>query len=141
MTDYIELLKANRFMVLATVTPDSTPWNVPVTYVFLNNVLYWRSAKEAIHSRNIENYPKVSISLFDAQPRAGQKDIQAAYIQSVARRIEGEEKLAILREIGDRFSLKDEDAELYAAPVGLLSEEKSTDSRFYIEYANEDRKV
>lgn len=135
------LLEDNHFMTLATVCEDGRPWNVPITFAFLDGALYWRSVDSAVHSQNIARDSRVSISIFDAQPRPNVKGLQAFYLQSRARKLEQTEQEKILQLLGEKFSIKDEGTPVYRVPIGELDEAKSSDSRFYREYTAEGRKA
>ena len=132
MNNSIEkLLARSKYMALATVGKDDKPWNVPITFVYADGHLYWRSQVDTAHSTNIEYKPAVSISIFDIDLVDENQERQALYIQSTASKVSPNRQKELLEEFGDIFSIKDAQAPLYAAAVGILDDTRSTDNRFY----------
>jgi PPOX class probable F420-dependent enzyme len=58
-------LKGRRIAVLVTTAPDGTPVPTPIWYVYRDGVFYFRSAGNAVKTRNIERDPRVSICVQD----------------------------------------------------------------------------
>lgn len=133
------VLDDNSYMTLATVQPDGSPWSVPVKYAVCKGVLYWRSSSASVHSQNIAKDPRVSITIFDATPRAGHKECQAFYLQSTATQLSDSRAAEIVKVVGHRFSKRDESFPIYCAPMGSLDQEKSSDDRFYWIYDERER--
>lgn len=71
------------YATLATATPDGAPWNSPVRFHRdpVGN-LYWFSARDAQHSRNIAANPRVFIVVFDST--IGEGDGVGVYIEATA---------------------------------------------------------
>ncbi len=62
------LIDANLYVVLGTADADGTPWVSPVYFATADYTeLYWTSADDAAHSRNIARRPQVSMVIFDSQ--------------------------------------------------------------------------
>jgi hypothetical protein len=135
MSGIEDVLNANEIMTLATVCEDGSPWATPVKFGVLKNVLYWRSYDESTHSKNIQRDGRVSISVCDAIVRPVAGELQAAYIQTIAEKIDETQWNEILSQIGHRMSSRDEGLPIYAAPLGEVDEANATDSRFYRKYA------
>ncbi|RYX78723.1 pyridoxamine 5'-phosphate oxidase family protein [bacterium] len=132
MNNSIEkLLARSKYMTLATVSKDGKPWNVPITFVYADGLLYWRSHVESTHSVNIEFNAAVSISIFDVNPVDDVQERQALYVQSNASKVSSDRQKELLEKFGDIFSIKDVQAPLYVAEVGILDMTRSTDNRFY----------
>ncbi len=127
-----KLLARSKYMALATVSQDGRPWNVPLTFVYADGYLYWRSQVDTAHSTNIELNPAVSISIFDVDLVDDNQERQALYVQSTASKVSPNRQKELLEEFGGMFSIRDAQAPLYAAAVGILDGTRSTDSRFYM---------
>ena len=81
------LLDAARYMVLGTAGEDGKPWVSPVWFAHSGyRELYWVSAPEARHSRNLAGRPEVSIAIFDSGVLPG--DAAAVYMEAAAGRAE-----------------------------------------------------
>lgn len=66
ISDAKDIIKKIHYITLATVTPDGIPWSTPVFSAFDTQYnFYWRSAKNAVHSLNINANGKVFISICD----------------------------------------------------------------------------
>ncbi|MGN9809488.1 pyridoxamine 5'-phosphate oxidase family protein [Micromonospora sp. BQ11] len=67
------LLSEARYLTLATVSEDGSPWAAVVQYAWLTDPLrfVFGSATESRHSRNIARVPRVSGSLFHVSATGG----------------------------------------------------------------------
>ena len=82
-----ELVDAARYMVLGTAGADGTPWVSPVWFAHAGyRELYWVSAPEARHSRNLAERPEVSVAIFDSHVIPG--DASAVYMEAAAAQAE-----------------------------------------------------
>jgi predicted pyridoxine 5'-phosphate oxidase superfamily flavin-nucleotide-binding protein len=78
-----ELIKASRYMVLATADADGVPWVSPVWFATEDEqVFYWISDPNARHSRNIAARPEIAIVIFDSTVTPG--DAKAVYMEARA---------------------------------------------------------
>jgi nitroimidazol reductase NimA-like FMN-containing flavoprotein (pyridoxamine 5'-phosphate oxidase superfamily) len=78
------VLDSNSFMTLATADADGVPWASPVWFAQENyRELYWVSAPDSRHSRNLAVRPELSIVVFDSTQTPG--DVQAVYMSATAR--------------------------------------------------------
>ena len=78
-----ELIKASRYMVLATADADGVPWASPVWFATEDGrVLYWISDPDARHSRNIAARPEIAIVIFDSRVTPG--EATAVYMKARA---------------------------------------------------------
>lgn len=80
------VLDANSYAVLATATADGTPWASPVWFAHAAyRELFWVSAPDSRHSRNIVARPRIAMVVFDstAAPNTG----QAVYMSATAGRV------------------------------------------------------
>lgn len=80
------ILDGNSFMTLATADADGVPWATPVWFATEDyRSLYWVSAPDTRHSRNIAVRPEVSIAVYDSTQRPG--DVNAVYLSGTAERV------------------------------------------------------
>ena len=85
-----QVLRANRFLTVATSGKDNTPWAAPLMYAIdKHDRFYWVSASDAIHSRHIAENPNVAIVIFDSNPAYG--SAQGLYCSAVAQELAGDD--------------------------------------------------
>jgi PPOX class probable F420-dependent enzyme len=60
-----EFLAGRRIAVLITIAPDGAPVPTPIWYVYRDDAFYFRSAVDAIKTRNIQRDARVSICVQD----------------------------------------------------------------------------
>lgn len=58
--EVIELLKANEYGILSTISENGYPYGVPVNFIFLNDSIYFHCATIGHKLDNLQNNPKVS---------------------------------------------------------------------------------
>ena len=62
-----ELLDANRYLTLGTVSPGGQPWVSPVYFAWADGWQFlWVSVVDARHSLNLAARPAVSLAVFDS---------------------------------------------------------------------------
>jgi len=66
--DKDKLLAGRHVAVLVTIGPDGEPVPSPIWYLFRDGVFYFRTASNAIKTRNIRRDPRVSICVQDERP-------------------------------------------------------------------------
>jgi nitroimidazol reductase NimA-like FMN-containing flavoprotein (pyridoxamine 5'-phosphate oxidase superfamily) len=82
-----DILDTNSFMTLATADADGLPWASPVWFAQENyRELYWVSAPDSRHSRNLAVRPELSIVVFDSAQTPG--DVQAVYMSATAGQLD-----------------------------------------------------
>jgi hypothetical protein len=82
-----EVLDAIPFVVLATADADGTPWASPVWFAHEDyREIFWVSAPDARHSRNIAARSRIAMVAFDSTvvPNTG----QAVYISATAEQVQ-----------------------------------------------------
>lgn len=80
-------IDAARYMVLGTAGADGSPWVSPVWFAHSGyRELYWVSAPEARHTRNLARRPEVSIAIFDSRVLPG--EASAVYMEAAAAQAE-----------------------------------------------------
>ncbi len=130
------ILENNNFAVLATAsTADVKPWGTPVHFAFDENTIYWISGDLAVHSQNIFDNEKISVTVFDSQQDVSRGTRAAVYIETTARALEGEEARAAHDNVyAARFAtshLPEGGAHIFAAPIGVVNEAKTKDQMMY----------
>lgn len=93
--------------VLACLGDDDYPYAVPLSYVFLDNVIYFHSAKVGHKVDAITNHPKVSFTVIDQDEIVGNEF--TSYFRSViafgkARICEEPEREMALRALMEKYS-------------------------------------
>jgi nitroimidazol reductase NimA-like FMN-containing flavoprotein (pyridoxamine 5'-phosphate oxidase superfamily) len=80
------VLDANSYVVLATASADGTPWGSPVWFAHAAyRELFWVSAPDSRHSRNIVARPRIAMVVFDSTVAPGTG--QAVYMTATAGRV------------------------------------------------------
>ena len=80
------VLDGVRYMVIATVQDDGSPWVTPVYFTpHQYREMYWVSDPEAQHSRNIAARPEVSLVVFDSSVPIG--GAEAVYMRAQAHQM------------------------------------------------------
>jgi pyridoxine/pyridoxamine 5'-phosphate oxidase len=66
-----ELMNVNRYITIGTADADGTPWVSPVYFAAADESpeIFWVSALDSTHSRNIASRPDVSMVIFDSTVR------------------------------------------------------------------------
>jgi hypothetical protein len=86
----LELLRHNRYVVLATSDGDGNPWATPVWFAPDGlDRLYWVSWPGSQHSLLIEQRPAVALTVFDSTVVPGQG--AAFYATATARQVPDDE--------------------------------------------------
>ena len=68
----LEVVEAERYLVLATVSPEGVPWSSPVWFAHDGlAAFYWISRPHRTHSVNITHQPRVGFVVFDSRQPAG----------------------------------------------------------------------
>lgn len=66
-SDTQRIISSIFYMTIATTNSDGTPWISPVYFNYDDHCsLYWVSYKDAIHSRNVTENKKASISIYNS---------------------------------------------------------------------------
>ncbi len=91
-----ELLGVSEYINIATASLDGEPWNTPVTGVhdpLLN--FYWSSWKAAHHSKNIQENPRVFLTLYDSTRKRGDNHRRCLYIQAEAMELDNSDEILL----------------------------------------------
>ena len=74
------LLAQQTYLVLATADGEGRPWATPLFYAAQHeHLVYWVSAPDSRHSRNIAEQPTVAITIFDSRAPIG--GAEALYLE------------------------------------------------------------
>jgi len=96
------IIDANKYMTLATVGTDGSPWATPVFFTPDGyRDLYWVSSPTARHSRNIFERASVAIVVFDSQVPIG--GASAVYMRARAAEVPDGEIEASADRYASRF--------------------------------------
>lgn len=85
-----EILDTNFYVTLGTADGEGKPWVSPVYFATADHVeIFWVSALDAVHSRNLAVRPEITMVVFDSTvpPYHG----RAVYMSGVAAPLEGTE--------------------------------------------------
>jgi uncharacterized protein YhbP (UPF0306 family) len=86
------LIESNEYMTLATADASGKPWVSTVFFTYDKHFnLYWVSAKDAQHSRNVKVRPQVGIVIFGPVPMADGLD--GVYFDAEVAELEAEDEL------------------------------------------------
>lgn len=80
------ILDAVSYTVLATADADGVPWATPVWFAQENyRELYWVSAPDSRHSRNLTARPEIGMVVYDSTVAPGSG--QAVYMSAIAAQV------------------------------------------------------
>lgn len=105
--EIVEILKNNSYGVLSTISQNGYPYAVPVSYVYLNNSIYFHSATEGHKLDNILANNKVSFCVVGGTcilPEKFSTKYESVIIFGTAAEIFEDEKNAALLEIIKKYS-------------------------------------
>jgi general stress protein 26 len=86
------ILKNIKYMTLATVCTDGSPWNSPVAHSPLKDlVFYWGSTEDSIHSQNIRRDERVFVVIYDSTAPEGTGE--GVYMKGMAEELDEVEGL------------------------------------------------
>ncbi|WP_077369368.1 pyridoxamine 5'-phosphate oxidase family protein [Anaerosalibacter sp. Marseille-P3206] len=107
MEDTVAVMDRCTNGVLACIGDEDYPYAVPVSYVYLNDKIYFHSAKTGHKIDAIMNNPKVSFSVVDEDTIVSEE--YTTYFRSViafgkARIVEGDERLEAFKAFVEKYS-------------------------------------
>ena len=95
-----EILDMMYYINVATCDDKMVPWNSIVYWAFDRDLnIFWSSAVDAVHSKNISIHPHVFFTVYDSTTPLGVFRQQGVYIQANARELVDPEEIAYAREI------------------------------------------
>lgn len=99
----VELLTARNFAHLATVLPDGSPHTVPVWVAVEGEHVAFFTQPGSRKARNVAADPRVALSLVDERNPYRSLTLRGR----VARTVEGDEALAIMDRMAQRYTGQD----------------------------------
>jgi hypothetical protein len=104
-----QILKEMKYMTLATVCEDGSPWNTPVAPTPSANLIFrWGSNEESVHSQNIRREKRVFVVIYDSHAPEGAGE--GIYMKGEAEELnEYEETLKMYRFIPEKIWINDEE--------------------------------
>ena len=109
ITSATKILKEMKYMTIATVCADGSPWNTPVAPTPSNDLVFrWGSNEESIHSQNIRKEKRVFVVVYDS--RAPEGTGEGVYMKGVAEELaEYEGTLKMYHFIPEKIWINDEE--------------------------------
>lgn len=107
MDDTIAVMNRGTNGIMACLGDENYPYAVPVSYVYLNNKIYFHSAKTGHKIDAIMKEPKVSFTVIDEDTIVSKE--YTTYFRSViafgnARIVEGDERLEAFKALVEKYS-------------------------------------
>ncbi|WP_368490161.1 pyridoxamine 5'-phosphate oxidase family protein [Clostridium sp. BJN0013] len=105
--EVIETLENSDYGILSTIGQNGYPYGVPVSFVFLNNSIYFHSAVEGHKLDNILNNSKVSFCVVgqtDILPDKFSTKYESVIVFGIASEVFNNEKNTTLLEILNKYS-------------------------------------
>jgi hypothetical protein len=68
----VKILKNIKYMTIATVCADGSPWNTPVAGTYNEELVFrWGSNEHSVHSQNIRSEKRVFVVIYDSTAPEG----------------------------------------------------------------------
>ena len=107
MEDTVAVMDRCTNGVLACLGDDDYPYAVPLSYVYLNDVIYFHSAKAGHKIDAITKNQKVSFSVIDEDTIVSEKyttNFRSVLAFGKARIVEGDERLKAFKALVEKYS-------------------------------------
>jgi general stress protein 26 len=86
----VKILKHIKYMTLATVCADGSPWNTPVAPTFDKDLTFrWGSNEHSVHSENVRNEKRVFVVIYDSTAEEGVGE--GVYMKGIAEELDEKE--------------------------------------------------
>lgn len=105
--DIVEIIKNNNYGVLSTVSEDGYPYGVPLSYIYLNDAIYFHGSTKGHKFDNITSNDKVSFCVVgqtQVLPDEFSTKFESVIIFGRATEIFDDEKNMALLEIVNKYS-------------------------------------
>ncbi|URZ04543.1 pyridoxamine 5'-phosphate oxidase family protein [Clostridium felsineum] len=105
--DIIEILKNNEYGILSTISENGYPYGVPLSYIYMNDSIYFHSALDGHKLDNIKISDKVSFCVVgetSVVPDEFTTNYESVIIFGKAKEIFDDEKTSVLLEILKKYS-------------------------------------
>ena len=105
----VKILKGMKYMTLATVCADGSPWNTPLAPTPSDDLIFrWGSSEDSTHSQNVRNEKRVFVVIYDSTAPEGTGE--GVYMQGVAEELdEYEGTLKMYRFVPQQIWINDEE--------------------------------
>lgn len=103
----LHILSKGEFGILSTVCSNGYAYGTPLSYVLINNAIYFHCATEGEKLDNIRKNPKVSFTVVgDTQliPDKFSTKYESSIVFGIASEIHSDEKITVLKEIINKYS-------------------------------------
>lgn len=103
----IEILKSNAYGVLSTINPNGYPYGVPISYIYINDSIYFHCALEGHKLDNIKDNDKVSFCVVGQTcvlPDKFSTNYESVIIFGRASEVFDDEKYTVLLEVLNKYS-------------------------------------
>jgi nitroimidazol reductase NimA-like FMN-containing flavoprotein (pyridoxamine 5'-phosphate oxidase superfamily) len=107
MTEALNLLQTGEYGVLSTVGEDGLPYGVPLSYVLIDQALYFHSAMEGHKLDNLTTQPNVSFCVVgntQVLPARFTTAFESVIVMAKASEVFGSEKQVALEALIDKYS-------------------------------------
>ncbi len=104
-----KIIKEMKYMTIATVCEDGSPWNTPVAPTPSTDLIFrWGSNENSIHSQNIRREKRVFVVIYDSHAEEGTGE--GVYMKGVAEELdEYEGTLKMYRFTPEKIWINDEE--------------------------------
>lgn len=105
--EVIEILKNNDYGILSTISQNGYPYGLPISYVYINDSIYFHCAVEGHKLDNIKNNDKVSFCVVGKTcvlPDKFSTKYESVIIFGMAVEVFDDEKNIALLEILNKYS-------------------------------------
>ena len=82
----VRILKNIKYMTLATVCADGSPWNSPVAPTYNKELTFrWGSNENSVHSQNVRNEKRAFVVIYDSTAPEGVGE--GVYMKGIAEEL------------------------------------------------------
>lgn len=106
-SEVIEILRNNDYGILSTISENGYPYGVPLSYVYINNSIYFHCAVEGHKLENIMNNNKVSFCVVGQTsilPEQFSTKYESVIVFGRAVEVFDDEKITALLELVNKYS-------------------------------------
>ncbi len=109
ITSAVRILKNSKYMTLATICADGSPWNTPLAPTPSNDLVFrWGSNENSVHSQNVRREKRVFVVIYDSNAPEGTGE--GVYMKGTAEELdEYEGTLKIYRFTPQQIWINDEE--------------------------------
>ncbi len=109
LTSAVEILKGMKYLTIATVCEDGSPWNTPVAPSPMKDLVFtWGPNENSIHSQNIRREKRVFVVIYDSHAEEGAGE--GVYMKGIAEELDHYEgTLKMYRFTPEKIWINDEE--------------------------------